>query len=370
MITWFGGLGSTFTMMGLIQAYYLATQIDVPSNIQGAFWLRVLASLLPLWIAAVCAERLQLWRMASRRQRVVYGSAIVLIAACIRVYLQSVFEVYAVPDQLIISFEIAGGAAMFGVACLFTVAFIRLQRKERHLAIESERHRLAGFQAIEALHNEEIRVHRSVSEALHGTVQQRFVILEASVRSVLDSGVLDGDALDIARDQLEELARGLVAIRDDTVRVTSRLLSPDGLEIGLRGAIRILLGRIPAPIRTSMVVDEPTKRIDDVTNPGFTPSQRLLTVRFIEEAVTNALKHGHANSVAVYLVTVLDDQAAPSEIRVAVENDGLPWNAVSSDGSGIAALRQRIEVAGGSLLFAGTNGETTRVEMSLPLTKM
>ena len=86
--------------------------------------------------------------------------------------------------------------------------------------------------------------------------------------------------------------------REIDVRQMSRLLYPDRLELGLVPALRALLGRLPASIATRLTVSDAVRSFDDPTGSRLTVSERLLAVRVVEEAVSNALKHGPATSIA------------------------------------------------------------------------
>ena len=367
VMLWFATLGTTFTGMGLTQAYYLADQLSVNSNLQGPLGLRLIASLSPLYLAALLAKLLGVWRITSRRQRVIMCTALVAIAAFIRVCLQASLDIYVKSDSPIVAFELAGGMAIYGIAFIFTMLGIRKQRDERRLTIEAERLRNAELHALEALRDEEVRVHRAVSEVLHGTVQQRFVLMEGAVRDIINSDDMADTRMNAVRESLTRVEADLVQIRNDTIRMTSRLLSPDGLEVGLRGAVRIILGRLPARIHTSMQADDTTKIFDDITDPGYTTDQRLLGVRFVEEAVTNALKHGRADSIQVQLSTSTDVEGRPSLLEVTVSNRGVPWDGRTDSGGGLATLQRRLAVARGEIQIEGADDGLLEVRMRLPL---
>ncbi|GAA2518030.1 sensor histidine kinase [Rarobacter incanus] len=360
-------IGSTFIAMGLVQAYYLAGQSSGPSNIHGLLWTRILASVTPLVVASWAISRLDLPRISGLRQRVILGGAVVVLGAAARIGLQALLRIYVTTDGIIIAFELMGGILMYGVATIFATGSMRHQRRERQLAAEAQAAKLAQIVATEALREEEMRVHRTVSEALHGSVQQRFVVMEAELTGVMRR--MTGECPERAEVtvSLEAIRAELANIRDETIRATSRLLSPDGLEVGLRGAIRLLLGRLPTHIEASFSVDAAVRQLDDFTASSISSETRMLLLRFVEEALTNALKHGHARKVAVSFGAENDATGCPNALLVQVANDGRPWSPGADEGSGLGGLRRRAKIAGGDLETGLDVDGMTAVAMRLPL---
>jgi signal transduction histidine kinase len=77
--------------------------------------------------------------------------------------------------------------------------------------------------------------------------------------------------------------------------------------------------------------------------------------RIAQEAITNAIKHGHAKNIRIDLI------AGSGCLTLTVENDGLdlPAGANHSDGMGLRIMRYRAEVINSSLeVRKGTNGGT------------
>jgi signal transduction histidine kinase len=215
--------------------------------------------------------------------------------------------------------------------------------------------------ALKALEQEEIRVRRAVAEGLHGTLQSKLVLVDARLADVLDRAReqrLDEDdraSLAWVRAELDEA-------RELDVREMSRLLYPDRLELGLVPALRALLGRIPASIATRLVVSDAVRAIDDPTGSALTVSERLLAVRVVEEALTNALKHGPASSLAVEL------DVTAGVLHVGIENDGELYDpTVAGSPSGTARLSARLSLVGGRLALSPGAEKGARLDAWLPL---
>ena len=93
---------------------------------------------------------------------------------------------------------------------------------------------------------------------------------------------------------------------------------------------------------------------------GVTPGNALSVLRILQEAVTNALKHGRAREIAIKGSPGLDKTAI-----VTVTNDGRP-SPSSGQGHGLANMQRRAKQLGGdvSLTKAECGAELV---LSLPL---
>ncbi|MBU4213897.1 MAG: ATP-binding protein, partial [Actinobacteria bacterium] len=224
----------------------------------------------------------------------------------------------------------------------------------------AEREVLLVEVALAALQDEEIRVRRAVAEGLHATMQQRLVMLVARIDGLAVRVEAGGAAPhDVAA--LREVRGEIEHLRAQDVREMSRLLYPDQLEVGVVPALRALLRRVPTSIATRMVVDDDVRVLDDPAAPMLTQAERLLAVRVVEEALTNALKHARPASIKIEL------RRADGAIVLDVVDDGCGFDAALVSPSGTARLRDRIALVGGRLEVAGTPGEGTRVRAWLPV---
>jgi two-component system sensor histidine kinase NreB len=83
--------------------------------------------------------------------------------------------------------------------------------------------------------------------------------------------------------------------------------------------------------------------------------------RLVQEALTNVVKHAGAQTVHVLVV------ATESEITVEVRDDGRGFDTgARSDGFGLAGLRERVYLTGGTLELK-SGGEGTQVRAELPI---
>lgn len=84
--------------------------------------------------------------------------------------------------------------------------------------------------------------------------------------------------------------------------------------------------------------------------------------RIAQEALSNALRHGHATVVDVQLTTM------PDAVQLIVQDDGLGFDAgAETAGLGLLGARERAAVLGGRLHVHSTPGKGARIELWLPL---
>ena len=203
--------------------------------------------------------------------------------------------------------------------------------------------RLQRELALETLGNEEVRIRRSVAEGLHGGLQQRLVVQVVRIERAIALAQKRGAAAD-ELESLTQLRDDMDVIREQDVRQMSRLLYPEGIEVGVAPAVRMLLRRLPPGIVTRLEVSTQFRSLDDPTSAKISEPERLLLLRVIEESITNALRHGHASSIEVWLAT--DATTLVAEVL----NDGELFSADPRDPSGgVARLKMRVELAGGQL---------------------
>jgi signal transduction histidine kinase len=160
---------------------------------------------------------------------------------------------------------------------------------------------------------------------------------------------------------LREVREQIETVREADVRTTSRMLYPEQLEVGMVPAIRALLGRIPRTVNTRLGVSDEVRVVDDPADPRLTRSERLLAVRVVEEAISNALRHGQAQVVDVRVSLV----GGALEVRVSDDGDGFGEDAGRP--SGTARLADRLRLVGGDLRVTSVPGDGTQVVAHLPV---
>lgn len=113
---------------------------------------------------------------------------------------------------------------------------------------------------------------------------------------------------------------------------------------------------IPQLQRAGVELDWSTAGLPEVS--GITPSNALSILRILQEALTNALKHGPARKI------VVRGEQAEGMAAITVENDGRPF--VESDrGFGLANMRRRAGELRGKIRISALD-RGTRLSLLLP----
>ena len=216
----------------------------------------------------------------------------------------------------------------------------RLMRRT-NAAIEAERNRIA----------------RDLHDGPVQGVSAASLSLEAALL-MIRAGDLD-EGVDVLRKIREELAGEADALR----RLMSGLRPPVLEERGLLPALRETLVRFGA----DQEVDTDFSGRVDVPLPE---DLETLAYRVVQEALSNAAKHAKATQV------LLSVQASSSQLRVEVEDDGQGFDAGLArdflrDGRvGLASMRERVELASGSLVVRSSPGRGTSIIATLPLDEL
>jgi signal transduction histidine kinase len=94
---------------------------------------------------------------------------------------------------------------------------------------------------------------------------------------------------------------------------------------------------------------------------GLDPQLETTIYRLVQESLTNVIKHAQASKVRVSVASI------GGEVRIEVRDDGVGFDpSVRSDGFGLAGMRERVYLAGGTVeLRSDENG--TLVHARLPL---
>lgn len=331
--------------------------------VTGVDWWRVLAvfaaNLGPSALAVVwCLRWAGVWRFGWRRRLAVLAVAAPASAA-VRLLLLTTLR-YSAPDVWFVLVEV-----LFGVLAVLVAVSLalydfdvgaELRAAEDLRRAEEERAAQAAREAEQA----DLEVRRDVSRRLHGSLQQRLVILTHRIKRLSD-----GDGPGDTGAELRALAEELDEVRERDVRELSHSLLPVGVDIGLREALFLALGRLPPTVTTSIALDpEALERVDAPGGPRMGVADRLVVLDVVQEGVTNAVRHGDARAITVGLGV---ETGEGTTLVVTLDDDGVGLGGLDPTESGLARLRERLEKRGGSLdLSAGPEGGC-RLTGRLPL---
>ncbi len=234
---------------------------------------------------------------------------------------------------------------LLGPAVLVVCALaggVRAQNARLAAQAERERSRAAAL-------DERARIAREIHDILAHALAALSVQLETA-DALLDGGRV-GQAQEsvrragqLAREGLTETRRAIGALRGDSVPLPE------------------LIGELVASYRSNVDTDVAVT-VTGEPRP-LEPDVVLALYRTAQEALTNAQKHSPGAPVEVEL------RYAPGEVGLIVANSAPPAGAAhplagSGGGYGLAGLRERAELAGGSLA-AGPVGDGYRVGVTIP----
>ena len=193
---------------------------------------------------------------------------------------------------------------------------------------------------------------RRIERDLHDGAQQRLVSLAMGLQ--LAKTAVPHEADELAA-QLDDLAAEAASTLDE-VRELARGIHPAMLvEGGLPSALKAFTRRCTIPVRLDVRAD---RRLPEPIE--------VAAYYVVAEALTNAVKHAHASTIAVQVDTAVAGDGTDA-LRVCVRDDG-DGGADLSGGSGLVGLKDRVEALGGRLWVQSPRGAGTTVQAQLPLT--
>jgi signal transduction histidine kinase len=198
-----------------------------------------------------------------------------------------------------------------------------------------------------AVMEERSRMAREIHDTLAHSLTAIIVTLEAARRKLGHGDV----SIDADLEGVQEQARvGL-----DEVRRSIAEMRPAALARGsFYKALQILLEQVEKwhGVRTQL-------RVPQVL-PELRPEQEVALFRLVQEATTNAVRHGKCSAVKVELSV---DQ---SQLVLSVGDDGQGCGNIVP-GNGLYGMSERIAAVGGTVDFESSTGQGFHIAASLPL---
>ncbi len=223
-----------------------------------------------------------------------------------------------------------------------TRAQARVMEQERALAVLREREHLA--------------------RELHDGVAQVLGFLSLQAQTV-GKRLRDGDpngALPLA-DRLAEVARGAqVEVRDSILALKAGSSKDWEFLATLRRYLDDVRG--DHGLQTDLLVGT------DVGERSFDPKTSVQLLRVIQEAVTNARRHGKAGSVKI------DIERSDGWVHIGIADDGSGFDPVAAERNarghfGLGFMRERMAEVGGSIEVDSHPGGGTRVRLRAPVAR-
>jgi signal transduction histidine kinase len=230
--------------------------------------------------------------------------------------------------------------------------------KLRIVQLKRERLRQENFsrRLIESQENERKRI----AAELHDSLGQNLLV----VKNYAAMGMRDGTPPGKMREQLEEISQSAIASIEE-VRSIARALRPYQLDrFGLTKTLEDAADLV-AKAGTLNIQTE----IDNV-DEAFTPEAQISIFRIVQEWLNNVVKHAQAQTAR--LIVTKED----GTVRMILEDDGkgFDYAAVTNRNGrsgtfGLANLRERASLLGGSVRIETAPGKGTRLRVELPLLK-
>jgi signal transduction histidine kinase len=223
-----------------------------------------------------------------------------------------------------------------------------LQKKNELLEERAEQVRSLSEAVTMAEENERERL----SHVLHDDLQQVLYAVRTKVDLVVEQEGLDEQGKRLLSRSLDLLDDGI-----ETTRTLASALNPP-MENSLWDTLEWLTIQMQEAYGLSV---EMCAKGDDRTTDK---SLQVLVVRLVRELLFNVVKHAGTQEAALTL-TKSEDQ-----LHVVVADDGEGFDPdeleENESGFGLASVRRRLELVGGSFEVDATPGEGTRVRLGVP----
>ncbi len=197
------------------------------------------------------------------------------------------------------------------------------------------------------------RERNRMARELHDTLAHTLTGLSVTLETVKAYWDVDVDqartlldkSLAATRNGLEETRRALKALRASPIE-----------DLGLGLALRQLAQSAAArhQLDLKMALPDPL--------PALAPDVEQCFYRIAQEAVENVLHHANAKTLCIKLETLED------KLRLIVQDDGLgfdPRDKVSAGHFGLVGMKERAELAGGTLTINSQKGKGTEVVLEI-----
>lgn len=200
------------------------------------------------------------------------------------------------------------------------------------------------------------RERRRIGRDLHDGLGQRLTALELGAHGLIATvSALSAPAGNSLRYLAQQL-REAVAL----TRQLSHGLSPVSLEAG--GLMHALLELAESTLALTRVecqfVSSQVERMPEASTASH-------LYRIAQEAVANALKHGHPHRIVISLSQRRDRLV----LEVSDDGRGFLMTSPSGSGLGLRVMRYRAGLVGGELQVKTSPGKGTRITCSVPLSK-
>ncbi|HXH64948.1 MAG TPA: ATP-binding protein, partial [Mariprofundaceae bacterium] len=146
-------------------------------------------------------------------------------------------------------------------------------------------------------------------------------------------------------------------------RATLVRLRPSVLDaLGLTAALMELAGKAKRRTGTDCIlhIEGRIDRLDDI--------HAITIYRMVQEALTNAQRHGGADRVEVAVKHVLPRRGRRGQVRIKIDDNGTVRSGEGlSEGMGIIGMRERVHALDGTFRLTHNPHDGVHIEATLPL---
>ncbi len=197
---------------------------------------------------------------------------------------------------------------------------------------------------------------KHIARELHDEMGQALTAAKINLQ-IMASSPVSGDLADRIADTVGLVDRMIRHVRTLSLDLRPPLLDEFGLDAALRSYLEAQAQR------TGLGIDV----TGDGIPPELGPEVAITAFRFLQEAVTNVIRHADASRVKVAIVGRND------ELDLEVRDDGTGFDvgnallrAAGGQHLGLLGIRERVESLGGSMELDSAPGRGTRIAVSIP----
>lgn len=196
---------------------------------------------------------------------------------------------------------------------------------------------------------------KRIARELHDSTSQSLTSLLLGLRTMSD-----GCQLCTHNHQLDDLRQIASHILDDIHQLALRLRPSILDDLGLPEAVRKHVTDITK--NGALQVDLMIVGFD---NQRLPPTIETAIYRIIQEAITNIIRHAHAQTASILLERQKD------KILAIIDDDGIGFNPIDVQQKekhlGLYGMRERAELLGGEMVIESSNGNGTSIYIEIPL---
>lgn len=232
-----------------------------------------------------------------------------------------------------------------------TVSRSALDAANRQLRAQQKELEALAARLIRAQEDERSRIARE----LHDDLTQRLAAVAIELGKMERSSDASGKLAERARELRETMAQISVDVHRLSRSLHPSMLKELGLGTALEQEFRAFFERGGAPVHFVSSGDW----------EGVSDQVQLAIYRVVQEALQNALRHADASEVQVFLA------CEGGYVRMELSDDGRGFDEGSQRGKaglGLASMRERVQLLGGTFEVRAAPGKGTTLLISLPVT--